>query len=288
MTMVKLRSVEVGDRQRICDFLHQHDERILPHAWCVIFDYVWLQEKPGFGFVLEDSGRIVGFIGAIYSHRLIAGRMERVCDLGSWVVLPQYRKKSLALLFSLMRMADDTMVSLLPSKNVQKILASLGFHEIQQEKLLFIPLSHPFSLFLGQGCVLITRENQIVTHISDWERQIYEDHKPYNCRTLLLRTPNDGNCFILFQKRWKMRLPVVEIIHLSQPALFMRFLERIKLTILFMERALLLAVDARLLVNPVTKVYRHPSIVMVHSNTLNLVHLQSMDNLYSEKVLLKI
>jgi len=40
---------------------------------------------------------------ALYSERLVEGRLERFCNLTSWCVLPDYRSRSISLLTALLR-----------------------------------------------------------------------------------------------------------------------------------------------------------------------------------------
>ena len=57
----------------------------------VVHALPWKVDAPNHGFMLRDGQRVVGAYLAFYSERLIAGRMERFCNLGAWYVLPEYR-----------------------------------------------------------------------------------------------------------------------------------------------------------------------------------------------------
>jgi hypothetical protein len=53
--------------------------------------------------MLRDGQRVVGTPLALYSERLVAGRVERFCNLTSWCVLPDYGSRSISLLTALLR-----------------------------------------------------------------------------------------------------------------------------------------------------------------------------------------
>jgi hypothetical protein len=53
--------------------------------------------------MLRDGQRVVGPLLALYSERLVAGRVAPFCNLTSWCVLRDYRFRSIPLLTALLR-----------------------------------------------------------------------------------------------------------------------------------------------------------------------------------------
>ena len=51
----------------------------------MLFTYPW-SDSPHRGYAIYAEGKAVGFLGTIFSARPLAGRMERVCSLSSWIV----------------------------------------------------------------------------------------------------------------------------------------------------------------------------------------------------------
>ena len=70
---------------------------------------------------------VVGTLLALYSERLVAGRVERFCNLGSWCVLPDYRSRSISLLNALLAQEGYNFTILSPDAGPQEILAWLRF-----------------------------------------------------------------------------------------------------------------------------------------------------------------
>lgn len=54
--------------------------------WSKLFDYPWLASPPDYGMLAEQQGEVVGYMGAIYSDRVLRGRPTRICGMTSWCV----------------------------------------------------------------------------------------------------------------------------------------------------------------------------------------------------------
>ena len=68
--MVLLRPALADDAAAIATFLHESMGGRLGLAdWRRLFSYSWLAEKPDLGCIVEDEGRIVGFLGVVYADR---------------------------------------------------------------------------------------------------------------------------------------------------------------------------------------------------------------------------
>ena len=78
----------------------------------------WKADAPNHGFMLRDGQRVVGVYLAFYSERVIAGRVERFCNLGAWCVLPEFRFHSVRLLKALLAQDGYHFTDLSPSEKV--------------------------------------------------------------------------------------------------------------------------------------------------------------------------
>jgi len=87
---VELSPITDADIAAVAGFLHVNYKNRIPWARSRLAG-PWKVDAPNHGFVLRDGQRIVGAFLAFYSERLIAGRAERFCDLGTWYVLPEFR-----------------------------------------------------------------------------------------------------------------------------------------------------------------------------------------------------
>jgi acetoacetyl-CoA synthetase len=115
------------------------DSRLSPKEWRGLFEYPRVQRQPNLGFVLESRNRLVGFLGAVYSERLVGSQVQRFCNLTSWYVIPEFRTSSIALLMALLGQRDYTFTNLAPSQIVTQIMKQCGFKQLESHKLLCGP-----------------------------------------------------------------------------------------------------------------------------------------------------
>ena len=62
------------------------------------------------GWFLRQGGAIQGFLGNLPSLFQLQGRPKTVCSITSWMVLPECREQSLALLMEHMRESEKTLL----------------------------------------------------------------------------------------------------------------------------------------------------------------------------------
>ena len=98
-----LAPITAADVTVVADFLHANfNSRDSSSTWSRVMSVPWKVDAPNHGFMLREGQRVVGAYLAFYSDRLVAGRVERFCNLASWSVLPEYRFHSVRLLKALL------------------------------------------------------------------------------------------------------------------------------------------------------------------------------------------
>ena len=199
----ELLPVRLSDIDRICDFLTTHLRGFdSATRYRVLFEYPWLPDPPARGFFLEDEGAVVGFLGAIYSDRVIGGYLRRFCNLTAWCVLPRYRAQSLDLLFAVTREPDQTIVNLTPNPNVQRILKALQYGVLDSCKLFTIPGAHWWTLLHDECLQVFTDPADVLLRLDDDGRQLMRDHDGSGCRHTLIRG-REGDCHVISNRRVK-------------------------------------------------------------------------------------
>ncbi|MFZ0229683.1 MAG: hypothetical protein WAL41_22680, partial [Mycobacterium sp.] len=98
---VELAPITDADVAAVADFLHAKLIERVPRARSYLV-VPWKVEPPNRGFMVRDGQHVVGAYLAFYSERLVAGRMERFCNLGACYVLPVYGFHSVRLLKALL------------------------------------------------------------------------------------------------------------------------------------------------------------------------------------------
>ncbi len=134
-----LRPARPKDRDAVVEFLHTHMSAKIPRQrWGLLFDYPWRPaDEPDCGRILEDGGRIVGYLGASYVDRTLAGGIFRICNMSSWYLLRAYRGQGFgrAMVLDLTSDPAVTYTDLTATPQVHALLlARAGFAILDQER----------------------------------------------------------------------------------------------------------------------------------------------------------
>src|SRR5207245_9937820 len=97
-------------------------------------------DSPYRGYAIYADGKAVGFLGTIFSARPLAGRMERVCSLSSWIVLKEYRHASLSLVTPILNLRDCTILNPTPSPVACALFSQLAFKPLESQPRVVPPL----------------------------------------------------------------------------------------------------------------------------------------------------
>lgn len=295
---LRLRAVDHDDREPVCQFLAQTlvESGIKPDTWRRLFEHGWSDHERG--FMLLDGDAVVGFIGAIVARRQVNGTTTLVCNVSSWSVHPRYRGRGMALLAEVLRDESVTYTAFTPAPISWSALLTQRFTPLETRRIFMPPLLHVETFFASNRPVISFDPADVRTRLSSEQRQIFDDHAPYDCLQL---TVSDGceHAYLVVKRRtqhlnarrlwgWGKVLPVrvaySDILYCSAPALMTRHLERVKLAILRRQRTVALVAEARLfdvrprgMVLPTSTCYRSP-----------LLAAGELDRLYSEIVLLPV
>jgi RimJ/RimL family protein N-acetyltransferase len=281
VSRAEVRPAVAADIDAVCRLLHeQMNRRLLPERWRRITTYGWLAEKPDFGRVVDDGGKIVGFVGSVYADREIAGRRERVVSMSSWYLDKAYRGQGLG--FELMRSATEdegasyTMITVSP-RNLA-MLPGLGYRLLDHDRRVWSRSGKP------AGGIGLERDlSRILAKADTGQRRMLADHAGLPVDPVLISAA-DGQCLAVFSVKKKHEdVTYFDVLHLSDGALFARHGQAIADVLLPPGKAVL-AADTRLLggatggaveVMPVARYYKSKRLAP-----------GEVDNMYSELLLL--
>lgn len=278
-----LRMAGDSDAAEVCAFLSKNMGRgIRPEKYMAIFTYPWMVNPPNRGYVLELDGKIVGYYGAIYADRLVYGHIVRVCNLTNWCVLPEHRKSSMRLVSALLKPKDMIFTQLSPIPEVQPLFQWLGFKLLDEVKWFTFPGGNLRTLANHRKASLISDSKQIGERLRGVERKIFEHHQRSDIEHTLVAEESE-HLYVVSHKRKKKGLTFSEILYVSSQAVLWRHFERVKLSILARDRALLLACDERIYGKRPPFALRYRRVSQIKDNGMSDVRI---DNLYSEVALL--
>lgn len=261
-----------------------HNPKITREQWRSLFDYPWPCAEAARGFVLRDEARCVGFFGTIWSEREIGGRRERLCNLTSWITLPEYRNHSLLLLKAVLALGDCTITCHSPAPHLYPIYKKFGFSDLETDLRIILPWpSVPPRL--GIGTRVLTNPAQIAPRLGDAERRILEAHRVPGCGHLLIESRQES-CYLVFTRTRGRRRHFSHLHYIGVPSVFVRFLDRIKLHLFAVNRTPLIMLDARLAAGLDLPHSRLAPLAVPHVFRSSSLTPGQIDNLYSELILL--
>jgi hypothetical protein len=218
---VELTPITDADVAAVADFLHaNHNDRVPWAQSCTAVP--WKVEAPNYGFMLRDGQRVVGILLALYSERLVAGRVERFCNLGTWCVLPDYRSRSISLVKALLAQEDYHFTVLSPNEGPQEILAWLSFRFLDTSAMLVPNLPWPTL----PGRTRISADPDVIERtLAGAELELYHDHAQAPAAHHLVIIRGQDSCYVMFREfRYKGAPVYANILHVSNPDLLHRAL----------------------------------------------------------------
>jgi len=293
---ISVRPTTPADTAEICDLLEHGfvGSGIAADGWRPLCTTNWGADNPTRGFVLTDGGRIVGYLGTLYSQREINGKTGIVCNYSSYYVAPAYRGRGLAQTLVAASARDEriTYISHTPAPPTRRALESLGF-AILDRGVLLLPLGLNAETLWQSRVDIDVNDRTVRASLGQAERRIYDDHASYGCLQMTARDAG-GTAYLVVKRRlvkrrlrrlaWTARIPFSQILYCSEPDVLARNLERIKLAIMWQQKTFGIAMSERLFPKA-PRAIRQEVIAQYRSPEFTP---NELDLLYSEFVLLDI
>jgi len=248
-------------------------------------EYRWLADKPDLGVLIEDSGKIRGFIGAIYARRTIAGRVHAMCNLTSIAVDESHRKQSLQLFAAILRRKDLSFTSFSASDQVAQIFDFFKFVHCANERVVTTPVAGLGALAgaLGRGRPRVIREPaRVDAALAPDERQVAADHRAYRCGVFLV-TRGERRCFTVTVRRGRGARVFADVLHASDPGLLMDCLPWLSAAALRLHGTVLVGIDRRWVGAAPRGAFTYRKLRPIYLRSPSLT-LAELDPLYSEIV----
>jgi GNAT superfamily N-acetyltransferase len=215
-----IRPAAAQDVNGICEFLHREMAPNIPlERWRALFEYRWAPGRPHQGFVAVQSGKVVGFFGAVFS-----GFDPAICNLTSWYVSQSVRGtgvgKDLLNIYLSETKFHYTLLTI--AAYLQETYKRNGFeilesHEYVCEALPQENISLP-AVYTG---ALIP-----FARLSELDQKIFRDHEPYGCRFVFLEQGKD-QCFLVLKDFKRKKKPgfFCQILYASDYEFLLRYPE---------------------------------------------------------------
>jgi hypothetical protein len=246
-----------------------------------------------FGYVLLDNQIVVGFLGLIFSKRRFKHREIKFCNIGNWVVSPEYRNKSINLLFPVLKTEDCVLTNFTASPTVCKIFKTLKFNELGEQFYIIPPLPNVSFLKGINKKLSIFYGDRVEPHLVPDDLKIFKDHShpDFKCKHILFKSAL-GTCYIVAKRAYRKRLPFLHIHYISNAKVFSEHIDLFRMVAPFKFQVTAIIVDQRFLQEETVKhviPYQLQSPRFYKSNIKNdCSDLNMIDHLYSEFVVLHI
>jgi hypothetical protein len=284
ITSNAVRPVYPKDFAGVFRLLQRLDPRRTAEQWRPIFDFPWRRDDEPVGYAVYDSAEAVGYIGTILSEMAVDGRVERFCNITSWVTLDAHRGAGALLVLPLRQLRDHTVTSMTSNPEAARVLDRLGFEVLDAEWTILRPAIGLRSLERATSVRILTNPLEIEPLLSPPDARILADHRHRAFH--LLAVAENGYCYLVYSMRTRMCIRTAHFQHVSDPQLFRRFWSRIHQSLLVHRGALLGEADSRLLSGvdiPGSFRKRMGDPRLFKSNRLRA---EQVPNLYSELILL--
>lgn len=213
---VELSPITDADLAAVAEFLHVNYKDQIPWARSCLAG-PWKAEAPNHGFMLCNGQGIVGVHMAFYSERLIAGRTERFCDLGTWFVLPEFRFYSIRLIKALLAQEGYHFTALTPNHKVASIHTRLGFQTLDTSAAIIPNLPWP----TPPGRTTVSADPDIIAStLTGTELDLYHDHAQALAARHIVLLRGSDSCYVVYREAKVRGVPLAVIIHVSDPQLF--------------------------------------------------------------------
>ena len=243
--MAIVRKAVAIDFEKTCPlFVKFNNSRLSKDDWRQLFVDHWQSNEGYVGYVLEDRERIVGFLGLMFSRRILNGQQEKFCNLTSWVVDEGFRNQSLLLILPVLKLTDYTLTIHTASKETYAVARKLGF--IDLESHFRVILSLPSINILFTSCQIEINKKHLKEILEGESLQAYKAHLPFRCFHVYVRS-SLGNCYLIGARVFRKNLPFAQIYHVSDPKVFAKFAHRIASVVGLRIKAFAMLVDERFL-----------------------------------------
>ena len=139
--MVTVKKATVKDVDKLLPLLLELDSiNQTNEEWERLFKLHWDDNQNYFGYVMYDEDKAVGFLGLLFSRRVVKDKTSKFCNISSWIVRKEYRRQSLHLLLPVLELDNYTITVLTCNAGTYFITKKLGFIDLEVGQRVILPL----------------------------------------------------------------------------------------------------------------------------------------------------
>lgn len=221
-------------------------DRISEADWKGIFDYEWTNPEDHCGYGMFDGRKMVGYIGCLFSVRLIEGNSSKYCNITSWIVDEAYRDYGIFLLRPLLRQKALTLTDFTPTATVLAILLEFGFKTMDSSITLLRRAVTSGFLARKTDVSICVDHAEIGNRLSEEDLILFKDHQSFDCGHALLQAGSEY-CYLIFVSGSSGLLKNCHIQFISNRSFFGQYSEAIRYLLAKEVKTWSITVDTRLI-----------------------------------------
>lgn len=163
--------------------------------WRRIFEPGWPRQEEHCGLALRADGRLVGFLGLLFTEMHVDGKPERLCNVTTWVVRPEHAAEASWLLFPLREMDGYTLTNLTPDASTFEAFTRFGFEVLETHVRTFLPPLLSGLPGRDRPGVLLDPD-AIAPELTEGDLRILRHHRPYARHALV--SDEDGYGYFVY------------------------------------------------------------------------------------------
>ena len=284
--MVTVKKATVKDVDKLLPLLFELDSINQAHEeWERLFKLHWDDSQNYFGYVMYDGDTAVGFLGLLFSRRVVKDKINNFCNISSWIVKKEYRRQSLHLLLPILELDNYTITVLTCNAGTYFITKKLGFLDLELGQRVILPL--PFLPKSNPSTNIIFDHAEIEKQLKGETLKIYHDHRNLNCFHILICGPK-GICYLVGARTIKKNIPLAHIHYVSDHRVFSSHISAVSGRLCWKIKVIGLLVDERLLQGETIFPSIHFSLPNPRVYKSDTLKSKDIDLLYSEYQILNL
>lgn len=202
MNMATIRKAFPSDFPKVfpllCEF---NNSRITKEMWEDLFRHEWERAQDYTGYILEDDDLVVGYVGMLFSKRRVSGKEYTFCNLTSWIVKKEFRKRSIDLVMPLLDSDDFVFTDFSATPDASRFFQSFGYQQLA--KKYHVVTKNLLPVLFYKKSRLVLNIDSIKSRLNDSSLRIVNDHLAYGCKIVLIDKNGEQSLVVLKKRLFK-------------------------------------------------------------------------------------
>ena len=166
------------------------------------------------GYILKNKKKIVGFLGTLFSYRLIKKKNILFCNIHSWLVDPKHRVASQLLFKDILNNCVITVLTARPG--LTKVFKKMGFRRFFLRYRISFLLNTNFFRYTQNKLKIISDRDFILQKLNNENKNIFNKHKNKIFLKFIIQNTKNEYCFFICKYITKKKfLKIVNIMYSS-------------------------------------------------------------------------